>query len=95
MEDIEVLFDRVIIKPDPIEQKTKGGIIIPGAAEEKPTTGEVIAVGPGMKDYPTKVKVGDKVKYSKNCGSDIDLNGETHLIVREGDIWCILNKNKQ
>ena len=84
--------DRVIIKPAPAEEKTSGGIIIPDTAKEKPQRGTVIAVGPGKYAeltgnlIPMTVKVGENVYYGKYAGTEINLNGEDYLIMRESDI---------
>ena len=84
--------DRVLVKPAQAEEKTAGGIIIPDTAKEKPQKGTVIAVGPGKYAeltgnlIPMTTKVGDEVYYGKYSGSEIDLNGETYLIMRESDI---------
>jgi chaperonin GroES len=84
------LHDRVIVKPAPADEKTAGGIIIPDTAKEKPQRGVVIAVGPGKKDEPVSIKKGDTVLYSKYAGTEIQLNGEEMLIMRESDIMCKL-----
>jgi chaperonin GroES len=87
---VKPLQDRVIIKADPAEEKTKSGIIIPDTAKEKPQRGTVLAVGPGKKDEPTTVKVGDKVLYGKYAGTELNVDGEDYLIMRESDILAIL-----
>lgn len=89
------LHDRVIIKPAPPEEVTKGGIIIPDTAKEKPMQGEIIAVGSGKltedgKIIPLQVKVGDKVLYGKYAGTEVTINGEEYLIMRESDIFAII-----
>jgi chaperonin GroES len=84
------LQDRVIVKPAPAQEKTAGGIIIPDTAKEKPQRGTVIAVGPGKKDEPTTVKTGDTVLYSKYGGSEIRIDGEDLLIMRESDILAVV-----
>ncbi|HTR30158.1 MAG TPA: co-chaperone GroES [Puia sp.] len=84
------LHDRVVVKPAPAEEKTAGGIIIPDTAKEKPQRGTVIAAGPGKKDEPTMVKEGDTVLYGKYSGTEIRLNGEDLLIMRESDILAIV-----
>ncbi len=91
---LKPLSDRVVIKPVQAEEKTKGGIVLPDTAKDKPQEGEVIAVGPGrVLDNGTKltpdVKVGDRVIYSKYSGSEVKIDGEEHLIVREQDILAI------
>ena len=84
------LHDRVIVKPAPAEEKTAGGIIIPDTAKEKPQRGTIIAAGPGKKDEPVMVKPGDTVLYGKYSGTDIQINGEDFLIMRESDILAII-----
>ena len=89
------LGDRVLIKPLETEEKTKGGIVLPDTAKEKPQEGEVIAVGKGktLDDgtvRPLEVKVGDKVLYGKYAGTEIKIDGEEHLIAREDDILAII-----
>jgi chaperonin GroES len=88
---LQPLGDRVVIKPSAEEDVTKGGIILPDTAKEKPQRGTVIAVGPGRLDeegkrIPMEVKKGDKVIYSKYAGSEIKQNDEEVLILRESDI---------
>jgi chaperonin GroES len=89
---INPLADRVIIKPAPAEEKSKGGIILPDTAKEKPVVGEVVAVGPGKRDdgkvTPTELKVGDKVLYGKYSGTEVTLDGQEFLIMRESDIFA-------
>jgi len=89
------LHDRVIIKRTEEEEKTKGGIIIPDTAKEKPVEGTVIAVGDGKrtddgKKLPLDVKVGDKVLFGKYAGTEIKIDGEEHLIMKEDDIIAIV-----
>ncbi len=88
--NIQPLADRVVIKAAAAETKTKSGIIIPDSAKEKPQKGEVVAVGPGKKDEPTTVKVGDTVLYGKYSGTDINIDGADFLIMRESDILAIV-----
>lgn len=87
---ITPLHDRVIIKPEPAEEKTAGGIIIPDTAKEKPQRGTVVAAGPGKKDEPVSVKIGDTVLYGKYAGTEIQIDGEDLLIMRENDILAII-----
>lgn len=82
--------DRVVVKPDAAEEKTKGGIIIPDTAKEKPQRGEVIAVGPGKDGNKMTVKKGDQVLYGKYVGQDLNYQGQDYLIMREDDILVIL-----
>jgi chaperonin GroES len=84
------LHDRVIVKPAKAEEKTAGGIIIPDTAKEKPQKGIVIAAGPGKKDEPVTVKVGDTVLYGKYSGTEIQIEGDDLLIMRESDILAIV-----
>ncbi len=88
---LEPLGDRVVIKPAKREEVTKGGILLPDTAKEKPQDGEVIAVGPGKmtddgKRIPTDLKVGDVVVYAKYAGSEYKVDDEEFIIVRESDI---------
>lgn len=92
---IRPLHDRLIVKRLSEEEKTKGGIIIPDTAKEKPQEAEVIAVGNGKildngKKIPLEVKAGDKVLFSKYSGTEIKLEGEEYLILREEDIQAIV-----
>jgi chaperonin GroES len=84
------LHDRVIIRPAKAEEKTAGGIIIPDTAKEKPQRGVVVAAGPGKKDEPVTVKEGDTVLYGKYAGTEIQIDGEDLLIMRENDILAIV-----
>ena len=97
MANIRPLQDRIILKRVKEEEKTKGGIIIPDSAKEKPIEGEVVAVGSGktLEDGTLRkleVKVGDRVLFGKYSGTEVKLEGEEHLIVREDDILGILEK---
>jgi chaperonin GroES len=87
---IKPLADRVLVSPAEVEQKTAGGIIIPDTAKEKPQKGKVIAAGPGKKDEPMTVKAGDTVLYGKYSGTELQLDGETYLIMKESDIYAII-----
>jgi chaperonin GroES len=84
------LADRVLVEPAPAEQTTASGIIIPDSAKEKPLQGKIIAVGGGKKDEPMTVKVGDEVLYGQYSGTEIKLDGNTYLIMREADVYGIL-----
>lgn len=88
--NIKPLADRVIIEPDQAEEKTAGGIIIPDTAKEKPQKGKIVAAGPGKKDEPLTVKVGDAVLYGKFAGTEITVDGKDYLIMRESDVVAIL-----
>jgi chaperonin GroES len=91
MAKIEPLGDRVVIKPTPKEEVSKGGIVLPDTAKEKPQEGKIIAVGPGRlteegNRIAMEVKKGDKVIYSKYAGTEFKLDGDDLIIMREGDI---------
>lgn len=88
--NIKPLADRVLIKPAPAEEKTAGGIIIPDTAKEKPLQGEVLAVGNGTKDEEMVLKVGDTVLYGKYAGTEVELDGEKYLIMRQSDVLAVL-----
>lgn len=90
MAKITPLHDRVIIRPNAAEETTKGGIIIPDTAKEKPMRGTVVAAGPGKKDEPVTVKEGDTVLYGKYAGTEVSVEGEDLLIMRESDILAIV-----
>jgi chaperonin GroES len=83
------LADRVLVEPAPAEQKTASGIIIPDTAKEKPLRGTVVAAGSGKKDEPMSVKVGDSILYGQYAGTEIKIDGNTFLIMRESDIYGI------
>ena len=91
---IRPLHDRVIVKRIDEEEKTRGGIIIPDTAKEKPQEGRVVAVGPGKNEdgkvIPLGVKAGDRILFGKYSGTEIKLDGEEHLIMREDDILGVL-----
>jgi chaperonin GroES len=94
------LYDRVVIKPAPPEEVTKGGIIIPDTAKEKPQQGEVVAVGKGKltedgKLIPLQVKVGDQVLFGKYAGTEVKIDGEEYLIMRERRHLAIIDTNGQ
>ncbi|RTL48401.1 MAG: co-chaperone GroES [Bradyrhizobiaceae bacterium] len=89
------LHDRVVVKRIDAEEKTKGGIIIPDSAKEKPSQGQVVAVGPGGRDetgklIPIDLKVGNKVLFGKWSGTEVKLDGEELLIMKESDIMGVL-----
>jgi chaperonin GroES len=91
---VRPLHDRVIVRRIEEQEKTKGGIIIPDTAKEKPQEGEVVAVGPGKQNdgkvVPMDVKKGDRVLFGKYAGNEIKLNGIEHLILREEDILGVI-----
>ncbi|MBI49072.1 MAG: co-chaperone GroES [Crocinitomicaceae bacterium] len=80
------LADRVLIEPAEADKTTASGIIIPDSAKEKSQSGVVVAVGPGKKDEPTMVKVGETVLYGKFSGSELSIDGKDYMIMREADI---------
>jgi chaperonin GroES len=88
--NVTPLHDRVIVKPAAAEEKTAGGIIIPDTAKEKPQRGVIVAAGGGKKDEPLIVKVGDTVLYGKYAGTEITIEGQDLLIMRESDILAIV-----
>lgn len=88
--NVKPLSDRVLIKPTPAEEVTATGIIIPDTAKEKPLRGTVLAVGPGTKDEAMQVKVDDVVLYGKYAGTEVEIDRETVLIMRQSDILAIL-----
>lgn len=95
MAAIKPLSDRVLVQPDGAEEKTSSGIIIPDTAKEKPQRGTIVAVGDGRYENGTKidmiVKKGDKVLYGKYAGTELALDGEDYLIMRESDILGIVS----
>lgn len=95
--NLKPLADRVVVKPQAAEEKTKGGIFLPDTAKEKPIEGTIVAVGPGRAAddgsiIKPEVQVGDKVLYGKYSGTEISVEGEEYLIMRESDIFAIIGK---
>ena len=88
--NIRPLADRVLVEPAAAEETTASGILIPDSAKEKPQRGHAVAVGPGKKDDPTTVAVGDTVLYGKYSGTELQLEGKDYMIMRESDILAIL-----
>ena len=93
--NLKPLHDRIVVKPAEPEEVTKGGIILPDTAKEKPMQGEVIAVGSGKltddgKTVPMELKVGDKILYGKYSGTEVTFDGQEYLIMRESDVYAIL-----
>lgn len=88
--NVKPLHDRVIVRPAERAEKTAGGIIIPDTAQEKPQQGEVVAVGNGKVDEPLTVKVGDTILFGKYGGTEIEIEGEKLLLMRESDIFAII-----
>ncbi len=94
---IKPLADRVVVRPFQEQEVKRGGIIIPDTAKEKPMEGEIIEVGPGRtsdegKRTPLEVKKGDRVLYGKYSGTEVTVNGEEYLIMRESDIFAVIQK---
>lgn len=87
---VKPLSDRVLILPNPAEEKTAGGLYIPDTAKEKPLAGKVVAVGPGTKDVTMEVKEGDTVLYGKYSGQELTIDGVEYLIMRQADILAII-----
>lgn len=87
---IKPLADRVLIEPKEAETRTASGLYIPDTAKEKPQQGTVVAAGPGKKDEPMEVKVGDTVLYGKYSGTEVTVDDKKYLIVRQSDILAIL-----
>ena len=87
---IKPLADRVLVEPKEAETKTASGLYIPDTAKEKPQEGKVIAAGPGKKDEPMEVKVGDEAIYGKYAGTEVTVEGKKYLIVKQSDILAIL-----
>lgn len=95
--NLKPLGDRLIVKPLEQEEVTSGGIVLPETAKEKPQKGEVVAAGPGARDeggerIPMDVSVGDKVLFAKYAGTEVKLDGDKHLILRESDILAIVEE---
>ena len=88
--NVKPLADRVIVEPATAEETTAGGIIIPDTAKEKPKKGKIIAAGNGKKDEPLTVKEGDTVLYGQYSGTEIKIEGNDYLIMRESDIFAII-----
>ena len=94
-EHIKPLGDRVVVKPGDREETTRSGIVLPDTAKEKPQEGKIVAVGTGRRLdsgelVPLEVKVGDKVLYAKYAGTEVKVEGEEYLIVREADILAVM-----
>ena len=88
--NVKPLSDRVLILPNPAEEKTAGGLIIPDTAKEKPLAGKVVAVGPGTSEVKMEVKEGDQVLYGKYAGTELELEGEKYLIMRQSDVLAVV-----
>ena len=87
---IKPLADRVLVEPSAAETKTASGIIIPDTAQEKPQKGKIIAIGPGTKENPITLKIGDQILYGKYSGTELKHEGSDYLIMRESDILAII-----
>ena len=87
---LKPLFDRVVIRNIETEEVTKGGILLTSASKEKPQMAEVLAVGPGAKDVEMVVKAGDKVVYSKYAGTEVKLDGQEVIVIKQGDILAVV-----
>ena len=97
MHDIRPIQDRIVIRPMAAEEKTAGGIIIPDSAKERPREGEVVAVGPGIRQedgtlLAPDVKKGDRVLYAKYYGIEVQIDGVEHLIMREDELLGVVEK---
>jgi len=95
---VKPLADRVVVKPFEEKETKKGGIIIPDTAKEKPMEGEIIEIGPGRtteegKKVGLEVKKGDRILYGKYSGTEVSIDGEEYLIMRESDIFAIINRD--
>ncbi|MEG1611236.1 MAG: co-chaperone GroES [Alistipes sp.] len=87
---VKPLSDRVLILPNPAEEKTASGLIIPDTAKEKPLAGKVVAVGPGTTEIKMEVKTGDEVLYGKYAGQELRIDGVDYLIMKQNDILAII-----
>ena len=87
---IKPLADRVVIEPKEAETKTASGLYIPDTAKEKPQQGKVVAVGPGKKDEPMELKVGDSVLYGKYAGTEVSVDGKDYMIMKQSDVLAVL-----
>jgi chaperonin GroES len=87
---IKPLADRVVVQPQEAETKTASGLYIPDTAKEKPQKGKIVAAGSGKKDEPMELKEGDMVLYGKYAGTEINIDGEEYLIMRQSDVLAII-----
>lgn len=90
LKQINPLGDRILVRPDKAAEKSKGGLMIPDAAKEKPSSGTAVKVGPGLHNEGLPIKEGDGLLYSKYAGADIPIEGETYLIIRYTDILAVI-----
>ncbi len=88
--NVKPLSDRVLVLPNPAEEKTAGGLFIPDTAKEKPLAGKIVAAGPGTADVTMEVKAGDEVLYGKYAGTEISIDGVQYLIMKQSDILAVI-----
>ncbi len=88
--NVKPLSDRVLVLPNPAEEKTAGGLIIPDTAKEKPLAGKVVAAGPGTAEVKMEVKEGDQVLYGKYAGTEINVEGTSYLILKQSEILAVI-----
>ena len=89
--NVKPLADRVLVEPKEAETKTASGLFIPDTAKEKPQAGIVVAVGPGKKDEPMELKVGDKVLYGKYAGTELNVDGKIYIMMRQSDVMAVVD----
>ena len=89
--NVKPLADRVLVEPKEAETKTASGLFIPDTAKEKPQAGTVVAVGPGKKDEPMELKVGDKVLYGKYAGTELNVGGRIYIMMRQSDVMAVVD----
>lgn len=92
MLNITPIADRVLVEPEVAASKTASGLFIPEGAKEKPKRGTIVAVGPGKKDEPMNLKVGDVILYGKFSGMEVEHEGKEYLIMKEYDIFAVVNR---
>ncbi len=88
--NVKPLADRVLVEPKEAETKTASGLFIPDTAKEKPQAGTVVDVGPGKKDEPMELKVGDKVLYGKYAGTELNVDGKIYIMMRQSDVMAVV-----
>ena len=88
--NVKPLADRVLVEPKEAETKTASGLFIPDTAKEKPQAGTVVSVGPGKKDEPMELKVGDKVLYGKYAGTELNVDGKIYIMMRQSDVMAVV-----
>ena len=89
--NVKPLAERVLVEPKEAETKTASGLFIPDTAKEKPQAGTVVAVGPGKKDEPMELKVGDKVLYGKYAGTELNVDGKIYIMMRQSDVMAVVD----